>query len=42
LTVGNNNSHEIINDNAVRVVNLSTQKYQIITVTMFPHYDIRK
>jgi exonuclease III len=41
-TVGNENLHEISNDNVVRVVNFATSKNLIVKSTMFPHYNIHK
>jgi hypothetical protein len=39
-TVGNENSHEISNDNGVRVVNFATSKNFIVKSTMFNHRSI--
>jgi hypothetical protein len=36
-TIGNESSHEIINDNGVRVVNFATFKILVVKSTMFPH-----
>jgi hypothetical protein len=36
-TVGNENSHEIGNDNGVRVINFATSKNLTVKSTMFPH-----
>jgi hypothetical protein len=36
-TMGNESSHEISNDNGVRVVNFATSKYLVVKSTMFPH-----
>jgi hypothetical protein len=41
-TAGNENLHEISNDNGVRVVNFATSKNLTVKSTMFPHRDIRK
>jgi exonuclease III len=41
-TVGNENSHEISNDNGVRVVNFATSKSFVVKSTMFPHHSIHK
>jgi exonuclease III len=41
-TIGNESSHEINNDNGVRVVNLATSKNLIVTSTMFPLRNIHK
>jgi hypothetical protein len=41
-TVGNENSHEISNDNGVIVVNFATSKNLIVRSTMFPLHDIYK
>jgi exonuclease III len=41
-TVGNENSHEISNDNVVRVVNFATSKSFVVKSTMFPHRSIHK
>jgi hypothetical protein len=36
LTIGNESSHEISNDNGVRVVNFATSKILVVKSTMFP------
>jgi hypothetical protein len=36
-TSGNENLHEIRNDNGVRLVNYATSKNMIVKRTMFPH-----
>jgi exonuclease III len=36
-TIGNESSHEISNDNGVRVVNFATYKNLVVKSTMFPH-----
>jgi hypothetical protein len=41
-TIGNESSHEISNDNGVRVVNFSTSKNLIVKSTMVPHRSIHK
>jgi hypothetical protein len=41
-TIGNESSHEISNDNGVRVVNSATSKILIVKSTMFPHRSIHK
>jgi endonuclease/exonuclease/phosphatase family metal-dependent hydrolase len=41
-TIGNESSHEISNDNGVRVVNFSTYKNVVVKGTMFPHRSIHK
>jgi hypothetical protein len=35
-TIGNESSHEIINDNGVKVVNFATSKNLVVKSTMFP------
>jgi hypothetical protein len=35
-TIGNESSHEISNDNGVRVVNFATSKSLVVKSTMFP------
>jgi hypothetical protein len=40
--VGNESSHEISNDNGVRVVNFATSKNLVVKSTMFPHLSIHK
>jgi exonuclease III len=41
-TIGNESSHESINDNKVRVVNFATYKNLVVKSTMFPHRSIHK
>jgi hypothetical protein len=41
-TIGNESSHEISNDNGVRVVNFAISKNLIVKSTMFPHRIIHK
>jgi hypothetical protein len=41
-TIGNESSHEISNDNGVRVVNFATSKNLVVKSTMFPHRSIHK
>jgi hypothetical protein len=41
-TVVNGISHEINNDNAIRVVNFTTSKNVIVKSTAFPHRNIHK
>jgi hypothetical protein len=41
-TIGNETSHEISNDNGVRVVNFATSKNLVVKSTMFPHRSIYK
>jgi endonuclease/exonuclease/phosphatase family metal-dependent hydrolase len=41
-TIGNESSHEISNDNGVRVVNFATSKNLVVKSTMFPHCSIHK
>jgi hypothetical protein len=41
-TIGNESSHEINNDNGVRVVNFATPKNLFVKRTMFPHRSIHK
>jgi hypothetical protein len=41
-TIGNESSHEISNDNGVRVVNYATYKNLVVKSTMFPHRSIHK
>ncbi|PNF38315.1 hypothetical protein B7P43_G11322 [Cryptotermes secundus] len=41
-TIGNENLHEISNDNGVRVVNLATSESLIVKITMFPYCNILK
>jgi hypothetical protein len=40
--IGNESSHEISNDNGVRVVNFATSKNLVVESTMFPHRSIHK
>jgi hypothetical protein len=40
LTIGNESSHEISNDNGARLVNLATSKNLVVKSTMFPHRSI--
>jgi hypothetical protein len=40
--IGNENLHEICNDNGVGVVNLARSKNLTAKSTMFPHYNIHK
>jgi hypothetical protein len=42
LTTGNESSHEISNNNGVRVVNSETSKNSVVKSTMFPHRSIHK
>jgi hypothetical protein len=42
LTIGNESSHKISNDNGVRVVNFATSKSLVVRSTMFPHCSIHK
>jgi endonuclease/exonuclease/phosphatase family metal-dependent hydrolase len=42
LTVRNESSHKISNDNGVRVVNFATSKNLVVKSTMFPHRSIHK
>jgi hypothetical protein len=41
-TTGNENLHEINNDNGIRVVNFATSKNLIVKNTMFPYRNIHK
>jgi hypothetical protein len=41
-TIGNENLHEISNDNGVRVVNFATFKNLVFRSSMFPHRKIHK
>jgi hypothetical protein len=41
-TTGNNNLHEICNDNGVRAVNFATSKNPTVKSTMLPHRNIHK
>jgi hypothetical protein len=38
LTIGYENSHEVSNDNGVRVVNFAIPKNLVVKSTMFPHH----
>jgi hypothetical protein len=40
--IGNGSSHEIINDNGIRVVNSATYKNLLLKSTEFSHRDIHK
>jgi exonuclease III len=40
--IGNECSHEISNDNGVRVINFATYKNLVVKSTMFPHRSIHK
>jgi endonuclease/exonuclease/phosphatase family metal-dependent hydrolase len=42
LTIGNESSHKISNDNEIRVVNFATPKHLVVKSTMFPHHSIHK
>jgi hypothetical protein len=42
LTIRNESSHEINNDNGVRVVNFATSKNFVVRSTVFPHRGIYK
>jgi endonuclease/exonuclease/phosphatase family metal-dependent hydrolase len=42
LTKGNENLHEISNDNGVRIANFATSKNFRVKSTMFPHCNIHK
>jgi endonuclease/exonuclease/phosphatase family metal-dependent hydrolase len=42
LTIGNESSHEISNDNGARVVNFATSKNLVVKTTMFPQCSIHK
>jgi hypothetical protein len=42
LTIGNESSHEISNENGIRVVNFVTSKNLVVKSTMFPHHKIHK
>jgi hypothetical protein len=42
VIIENESSHEISNDNGVRVVNFPTSKNVVIKSTMFPHHYIHK
>jgi hypothetical protein len=41
-TIGNESSHEISNDNGVRVVNFATSKTLVVKSTMFRHRSVQK
>jgi hypothetical protein len=41
-TIGNESSHEVSNDNGVRVVNFATSKNFDVKSTIFPHRSIHK
>jgi hypothetical protein len=41
-TVGNEVSHEISNDNGVRLVKFATSKNLLVKSTIFPHHSIHK
>jgi hypothetical protein len=41
-TIRNESSHEISNDNGVRVVNFDTSKTLVVKSAMFPHRSIHK
>jgi hypothetical protein len=41
-TIRNENSHEISNDNGVRVVNFVTSKNSAVKSKMFPHHNFHK
>jgi hypothetical protein len=41
-TIGNENLHEISNDNGFRVVNFATSKNLTVKSTMFPSHNIHK
>jgi hypothetical protein len=41
-TIGNESSHEISNNNGVRVINFATSKNLVVKSTMFPHPSILK
>jgi hypothetical protein len=42
LTVGNESSHEISNDNGVRIVNFAISKNLVVKSTIFPYCSIHK
>jgi hypothetical protein len=42
LTIANESSHEINNDNGAGVVNFATSKNLVVTSTVFPHRSIHK
>jgi hypothetical protein len=42
LTIGNESSHKISNDNGVRVANFATSKNLVVKITMLPHLCIHK
>jgi hypothetical protein len=41
-TIGSESSHEISNDNGVRVVSFATSKNQTVKITMFAHCNVPK
>jgi hypothetical protein len=41
-TIGNESSHEINNDNGIRVLNFATSKNLVFGSTIFPHRSIHK
>jgi hypothetical protein len=41
-TIGNESSHEISNDNAVKVGNIATSENLVVKSTMFPDRNIHK
>jgi hypothetical protein len=41
-TIGNENLHEISNDNGVTLVNCATSKNLRVKSTMFPYHNIHK
>jgi hypothetical protein len=41
-TVRNESSHEISDDNRVRVENIATDRNIVVKSTMFPHHSIHK
>jgi hypothetical protein len=41
-TIRNECSHEISNDNGVRVVNFATSKNLVVKIIMFPHHSTHK
>jgi hypothetical protein len=42
LTIGNESSHKISNDNGVSVVNFATSRNLVVKSTMFPRCSIHK
>jgi hypothetical protein len=42
LTIENESSHKVSNDNGVRLVNFATSKNLRVKSTMFPHCNIHK